>query len=79
MVHTGLISAHNVLDSLIGCKVDGVGRTSTDDNTRHSSPQTENPLCVVNGLWLLNGIDDLRASLLMSVSEFVDCIVRIGD
>lgn len=40
MVHTDPISAHKMLDSLIGCEIDGVGGASTNNNTGHAPPQT---------------------------------------
>lgn len=40
MVHTDPISTHEVLDSFIGCKIDGVGGACTNNNTGHASPQT---------------------------------------
>lgn len=39
-MHTDPISTHEMLDSFIGCKIDGMGGACTNNNTGHASPET---------------------------------------
>lgn len=40
-MHADLVATHKMLDSFIGCKIDGVGGACTNNNTGHASPETQ--------------------------------------
>lgn len=55
MVHTSLVAAHSMLNSLVRGKVNSMRRSSSNNNARHATPQAEETLA---GSYLVRAAQD---------------------